>query len=42
MEDKFQYHIDQHLEEWLSPRGIQPDSGFFSEEEKQESIHIED
>ena len=26
----------------MSPRGIQPDCGFFSEEEKQESIQIED
>ena len=25
----------------MSPRGIQPDIGFFSEEEKQESIQIE-
>ena len=26
---------------WLYPRGIKPDRGFFSEEEKQEYIHIE-
>ena len=25
----------------MSPRGSQPDRGFFSEEEKKESIHIE-
>ena len=30
------------LGEWLSPRGSQPDCGFFSEEEKKESIQIED
>ena len=28
------------LEEWLSPRSIQPDCGFFSEEEKQEPNQI--
>ena len=40
MEGKFQDQgkLDQELEEWLSPRRSQPDSGFFSEEEKQESI----
>ena len=37
-----QGQLDQDLEEWLFPRGIQPNCGFFSEEEKQESIHIED
>ena len=42
MEGKFQDqgHIDQDSEEWLSPRGSQPDCGFFSEEDKQESIQI--
>ena len=30
------------MEEWLSPRGIQPDRILFSEEEKQESKQIED
>ena len=34
--------IDQDLEEWLSPIGGQSVHGFFSEEEKQESIRIED
>ena len=29
------------MEQWLSPRGSQHDCGFFSEEEKQESKHIE-
>ena len=44
MEDEFQYQgqLDQDLEEWLSPRGIQSVHGFFYEEEKQESIRIED
>ena len=44
MEGEFQYQgqLDQYLEEWLSPRGIQYVHGFFSEEEKQESIRIED
>ena len=43
MKDEFQDQgqIDQDLEEWLSPRGIQSVHGFFSEEEKQESIRIE-
>ena len=43
MEGEFQYqgHIDQDLEEWLSPRGSQSVHGFFSEEEKQESIQTE-
>ena len=43
MEGEFQYQgqIDQYLEEWLSPRGVQPDCGFFSEEERQESIQKE-
>ena len=44
MEGEFQDQgqLDPDLEEWLSPRGIQPDCGFFSEEENQESIRIED
>ena len=33
--------LDQYLEEWLSPRGIQYVHGFFSEEENQDSIRIE-
>ena len=28
--------------EWLSPRGSQPVHGFFSEEDKQQSIETED
>ena len=42
MEGKFQYqgHLDHYLEEWLSLRGIQPDHGFFSDEDKQDSIWI--
>ena len=40
-ESQDQGQIDQYLEEWLSPRGSQPDHGLFSVEEKQESIHIE-
>ena len=27
-----QGQLDQDLEEWLSPRGVQPDHSFFSEE----------
>ena len=44
MEGEFQDQgqLDQYLEEWLSPRGSQSVHGFFSEEEKQESIGIED
>ena len=44
MEGEFQDqgHFDQDLEEWLSPRGSQYVHGFFSEEDKQESICIED
>ena len=44
MEGEFQDQgqLDQDLEEWLSPRGIQSVHGFFSEEEKQESIRMED
>ena len=43
MGGKFQDHgkLDQDLEERLSTRRIQPDRSFFSEEDKQESIHIE-
>ena len=33
--------LDQNLEELLYPRGGQPDRGFFSDEEKQESTRIE-
>ena len=36
-----QGYLDQYLEEWLYPRESQTDHGFFSEEEKQESINIE-
>ena len=36
-----QGQLDQDLEEWLSPRAIQAVHGFFSEEEKQESIQTE-
>ena len=44
MESEFQDQgqIDQELEEWLSPRESQSVHGFFSENEKQESIRIED
>ena len=44
MEGEFQYQgqLDQYLEEWLSPRGSQSVHSFFSEEEKQESVRIED
>ena len=44
MEGEFQDQgqIDQELEEWLSPRGSQSVHGFFSEDEKQESIQTED
>ena len=43
MEDEFQDQgqLDQDLKAWLSPIGSQSVHGFFSEEEKQESIHIE-
>ena len=43
MEGEFQDQgqLDQDLEEWLSPRGSQSVHGFFSEEEKQESIRME-
>ena len=44
MEGEFQDQgqVDQDLEEWLSPIGIQLVHGFLSEEEKQESIQMED
>ena len=44
MEGEFQdqWQIDQDLEEWLSPRGSLSIHCFFSEEENQESIRIED
>ena len=44
MEGEFQDkgQLDQDLEEWLSPRGIQSVHGFFSEEENKQSIRIED
>ena len=44
MEGEFQAQglLDQDLEEWLSPRVSQSVHGFFSEEEKKESIRIED
>ena len=44
MECEFQDQgqLDQDLEEWLSQKGSQSVHGFFSEEEKQESIRIED
>ena len=44
MEGEFQYqvHLDRYLEECLSPRVSQYLHGFFSEEEKQESIQTED
>ena len=44
MEGEFQDQgqLDQDLEEWLFPRGSQYVHGFFSEEEKQESIQMED
>ena len=44
MEGEFQDQgqIKQNLDKWLSPRGSKSVNSFFSEEEKQESIHIED
>ena len=44
MEGEFQDQgkLDQYLEEWLYPRGSQFIHGFFSEEENQESIWMED
>ena len=41
-ESQDQGQLDQDLEEWLSPRVSQYIHGFFSEEEKQDSIWIED
>ena len=43
MEVEFQDQgqLDQYLDEWLYPRGIQSVHSFFSEEEKQESIQME-
>ena len=41
VEFKDQGQLDQDLEEWLSPRESQSVHGFFSENEKQESIRIE-
>ena len=43
MEGEFQYkgQLDKDLEEWLSPKGSQSVHGFFSEEDKQESIRME-
>ena len=37
-----QGQLDKDLEEWLSPRGSQSVHGFFSEEDNQESIRMED
>ena len=44
MEVEFQdqVQLDQDLEDWLSSRGSQSLHGFFCEEEKQESIRMED
>ena len=44
MEGEFQDQgqLDQDLEECLSPRGSRYVHGFFSEEDKQQSIRIED
>ena len=44
MESEFQDQgqLKQELEEWLSPRCSQSVHGFFSEEEKQQSIQTED
>ena len=43
MEGKFQDQgqLDQYLEEWLYPRRSKSNSGFFSEQQKQESTQIE-
>ena len=43
MEGEFQDQgkLDQDLEEWFSPQGGQSAHGFFSEDEKKESIQIE-
>ena len=37
-----QGRLDQDLEEWFSPTWSQSVHGFFSEEDKQEYIRIED
>ena len=44
MEGEFQdqVQLDQYLEEWLSPRGSKYIHCFFSEEEKQGFIRMED
>ena len=44
MEGEFQDQgqLDQYLEKWLSSRDSQPVNGFFSEENNQESIRMED
>ena len=39
---QYKEHLDQDLEDWSYSRGSQTDCGLFSEEEKQESIGIED
>ena len=41
-EFKYQGQLDQDFEEWLSPRGSQYVHYLFSEEEKQQSIQMED
>ena len=41
-ESQDQGKLDKYLEEWLYPRGSQYVHGFFSEEDKQESIRTED
>ena len=40
-ESQDQGQLDQDLKEWLSTRGSQSFHGFFSEEEKQDSIQME-
>ena len=44
MEGKFQDQgqLGQDLEEWFSPIGSQPNRSFFSDEDNQDSIWIED
>ena len=37
-----QGQIDKDMQDWLYPRWSQPYCSFFSQEERQESIHIED
>ena len=41
MELQDQRQLHQELEGWLSTRGSKPDLVFFSDEDKQESRHIE-